>query len=314
MLEDKEMRAIYCDSLIELSKENENIVVIDADLATACGTLKYKKEYPTRHINVGIAEANMAGVAAGLATCGKVPFINSFGPFASRRCYDQVTVSIAYAKLKVCIVGFDPGVTAEANGGTHTPLEDMSLMRVLPNMICVEPTDGVMLKALIPQIIESPDPVYIRLLRKKADSIYANRPEIDIKLGKANVLTEGNDITLIASGIMVNQALEAAKVLAEQGISAEVIDLHTWQPLDSETVLKSVAKTKAVVTCENHSVTNGLGSAIAELLCENAPAPLYRVGVRGRFSEVGKRPYLEKLLGLTIEDIVTASKNVLERK
>lgn len=314
MLENIEMRAVYCEEMMKYAEQNKDIVLIDADLATACGTLPFARKFPNQHINVGIAEANMVGVAAGLATCGKIPFAHSFGPFATRRCFDQITVSVAYAKLKVVIIGVDPGITAEANGGTHTPLEDMALMRTLPNVLCIEPTDSVHFKAILPQIIDYPDPVYVRLLRKKADSIYADRKDVDFTLGKAIVLEEGKDITLFCSGILVQKTLDAAAELAKEGISAEVINVHTWHPLDNETILKSIAKTGAAVTVENHSVVGGLGGAISELLAENNPAPLWRVGVRGRFGEVGKLDYLAETMGLTTNDIIKSAKEVLKRK
>ncbi len=314
MLENIEMRAVYCEEMMKYAAANKDIVLLDADLATASGTLPFIKALPDQHVNVGIAEANMVGVAAGLATCGKIPFAHTFAPFATRRCFDQFTVSVAYAKIKVVIVGSDPGITAEANGGTHMPLEDMSLVRTLPNVLCVEPTDSTHFKAILPQIIEYPHPVYIRLLRKHAHEVFANRKDADFTLGKANLLEEGKDITLFCSGIMVQRALDAAQELAKEGISAEVINVHTWNPLDTETILKSVAKTKAVVTCENHGVVGGLGGAIAELLAENNPVPLWRIGVRGRFGEVGNLDYLSKIMGLTVEDIVKAAKDVIARK
>lgn len=312
MQDTKELRDIYCDSLIEMAETNKNIVVVEADLMNCIKTGRFKQAYPDRFINVGIAEANMIGVSAGLSTCGKIPFCSSFAPFATRRCYDQIFISVAYSKQNVKIVGTDPGITAELNGGTHMPFEDMGIMRNIPNMVCIEPTDSAMLKSLMPQIANYKGAVYLRIMRKKCDKIYEEGAEFD--MFKAFTLRQGTDLTIIASGIMVSRALEAADKLKEEGINAEVINAYTWKPLDSETIVKSAQKTKAVVVAENHSIHNGLFAAVSETLALNCPTPIESVSVKDLFGEVGKNPYLSEKFALRANDIYDSAKKVLTRK
>ena len=308
----KEMRQALADALVKVAETDNRIVVLEADLMSCHATKAFKTAYPDRFINVGIAEQNLIGVSAGLATMGKIPFAYSFGPFATRRCYDQIFISVAYAKQPVKIVGTDPGVTAEANGGTHMPFEDMSLMRAIPHMVCFEPTDATMIETALPAIINHNGPVYIRMPRKKQEKVY---DEIkDFSLGKAIELRDGKDVTIIASGIMVAKALEAADILKEEGVSARVVNMHTWKPIDEETIVKAVKETGAIVTCENHSTNGGLGSAVAEVVVEKCPAPMEMVGVRNSFGEVGKLPYLCERFGLTAKDIVEATKRAISRK
>jgi transketolase len=308
----KEMRQALADALVKVAETDNRIVVLEADLMSCHATKAFKTAYPDRFINVGIAEQNLIGVSAGLATMGKIPFAYSFGPFATRRCYDQIFISVAYAKQPVKIVGTDPGVTAEANGGTHMPFEDMSLMRAIPHMVCFEPTDATMIETALPAIINHNGPVYIRMPRKKQEKVY---DEIkDFTLGKAIELRDGKDVTIIASGIMVAKALEAADILKEEGVSARVVNMHTWKPIDEEAIVKAVKETGAIVTCENHSTNGGLGSAVAEVVVEKCPAPMEMVGVRNSFGEVGKLPYLCERFGLTAKDIVEATKRAISRK
>ena len=312
MTDMKEMRQALADALTKIAETDERIVVLEADLMSCHATKGFKTAYPDRFINVGIAEQNLIGVSAGLATMGKIPFAYSFGPFATRRCYDQIFISVAYAKQPVKIVGTDPGVTAEANGGTHMPFEDMSLMRAIPKMVCFEPTDATMIETALPQIINHNGPVYIRMPRKKHGKVY---DEIkDFTLGKAIELRDGKDATIIASGIMVSRAIEAADILKEEGISIRVLNIHTWKPIDEEAIIKAVKETGALVTCENHSTNGGLGSAVAEVVVEKCPAPIEMIGVRDSFGEVGKLPYLSERFGLTTKDIVGGVKRVLARK
>ena len=266
MTDDRELRQALANALTKIADTDNRIVVLEADLMSCHATKVFKEAHPDRFVNVGIAEANMIGVAAGMATMGKIPFAYSFGPFATRRCYDQIFISVAYAKQPVKIVGTDPGVTAEANGGTHMPFEDMALMRAIPKMVCFEPTDAAMLEAAVPQIIEHNGPVYIRLFRKKAEHVYDSVP--DFKLGKATLVRDGNDVTLVASGIMVSRAIEAADALKEEGINARVLNMHTWKPIDEEAIIDAVKSTGALVTCENHALNGGLGSAVAEVVVE----------------------------------------------
>ena len=247
-----------------------------------------------------------------MAAFGKIPFAFSFAPFATRRCYDQIFISVAYSKLPVKIVGSDPGVMAEANGGTHMPFEDMSIMRAIPHMVCFEPTDATMLEKALPEIIDYPGAVYIRMFRKKAEKIYDD--SLEFKLGKAVTLKDGGDVTLIASGIMVARALKAADELKEAGIDARVLNIHTWKPIDEDAIVSAAKDTGAIVTCENHTTAGGLGSAVAEVAAEKCPVPMEFVGVKNSFGEVGKEAYLSEKFGLTVSDIVAAAKRAVARK
>ena len=312
MTDNKEMRQALADALVKVAETDNRIVVLEADLMSCHATKVFKTAYPDRFINVGIAEQNLIGVSAGLATMGKIPFAYSFGPFATRRCYDQIFISVAYAKQPVKIVGTDPGVTAEANGGTHMPFEDMSLMRAIPKMVCFEPADATMIERALPAIIEHNGPVYIRMPRKKQEKVY---DEIkDFALGKAIKVRDGKDATIIASGIMVARAIEAADILKEEGINVAVLDMHTWKPIDEDAIIDAVKSTGVLVTCENHSTNGGLGSAVAEVVVEKCPAPIEMVGVRNSFGEVGKLPYLSERFGLTTNDIINATRRALARK
>ena len=312
MTDEKEVRQVMAAGLVEAARKDDRIVVLDADLMSCHSTKCFLEAFPERFINVGIAEANLIGVAAGMAAFGKIPFAFSFAPFATRRCYDQIFISVAYSKLPVKIVGSDPGVMAEANGGTHMPFEDMSIMRAIPKMVCFEPTDATMLAKALPRIIDYPGAVYIRMFRKKAEKIYDD--SLDFELGKAVTLKEGKDVTLVASGIMVGRALKAAEELVTEGITARVVNVHTWKPIDEDAIVESVKATGAVVTCENHSTYGGLGSAVAEVVVEKCPAPMEFIGVKNSFGEVGKEAYLSEKFGLTVADIVAAAKKAIARK
>lgn len=312
MTDEKEMRQVLANTLAELANDDNRIVVLEADLMGCHATKAFKEAHPDRFVNVGIAEANLIGVAAGMSAMGKIPFAYSFAPFATRRCYDQIFISVAYAKRNVKIVGSDPGVCAEANGGTHMPLEDMAIMRAIPKMVCFEPTDAAMLARAIPQIIDYPGAVYIRLFRKKAEHVFDDVP--DFQLGKATKVRDGKDVTLIASGIMVSRAIAAADELAKEGISAAVLNMHTWKPIDEDAIAEAVKNTGAIVTCENHATNGGLGSAVAEVVVEKCPAPVELVGVKNSFGEVGKNAYLSEKFHLTAADIIAAAKKAIARK
>lgn len=311
-LEERWLRDTYVDLLLEHAQKDDRIVALDADLMAASSVKRFSQQMPGRAIDVGVAEANMIGVAAGLAAMGKIPFTHSFTAFASRRVCDQVTLSVAYAGLNVKMVGSDPGITAELNGGTHMSMEDVSIMRNIPGMTVYEPVDSAQLRAAFPQILAHDGPVYIRLLRRPAVRI--DSEDDQFTLGKASLLREGGDVTILATGIMVAEALLAAEELAGQGIGAEVLNVHTVKPFDEEAVLRSAMKTGAVVTAENASVIGGLGSAAVECLGENCPVPLRRVGVRDCFGEVGMIDYLKEKFGLTAKEIVRAAREVTERK
>jgi transketolase len=310
--EQEEMRGIYCRVLMELAEKNENIVALDSDLMGSSGTKPFKDKYPDRFINCGIAEANMVGVAAGLSAMGFVPFAHSFATFATRRCCDQIFMSAAYAKLNVRIIGTDPGVCAGFNGGTHMPFEDMAVLRGIPEMTLIEPTDSVMLQSLLPQLAEKYGVFYIRLFRKKAIGIY--EPGQEFQIGKGVLLRDGNDVTLFASGIMVAEALAAADILAESSISARVVNLFTWKPIDGELIEKCAKETGCAVTCENHNVVGGLGSAVAEVLAKTRPIPVEMVGVQDMFGEVGPEDYLRGRFCLKAADIAAAGLRAVGRK
>lgn len=312
-LHNKEMRQVYVDNLIKYSKLDRRIVVLEADLMNCIGTGKFKEAFPRRFINCGIAESNMIGVAAGLASCGKLPFCSSFTPFATRRCYDQIAVSVGYTKQNVKIVGTDPGIMAQVNGGTHMSFEDVALMTQVPDMIVVEPCDCVCLDKLFPQILKCDKPMYIRLQRKKTPPIYDDNAKID--LFKANTVVDGDSLTIIACGIMVHRAIAASMALKNQGINARVIALHTYKPLDSETILNACRETGAVVVCENHHLIGGLGSEVASLLMQNdVLIPMTRVGIGDRYGEVGKEAYLVEVMHLTEQDIVEKAQQAYKRK
>ena len=312
MTDEREVRQTMAAGLVSAAAKDDRIVVLDADLMSCHSTKCFLEAYPERFINVGIAEANLIGVAAGMAAFGKIPFAFSFAPFATRRCYDQIFISVAYSKLPVKIVGSDPGVMAEANGGTHMPFEDMSIMRAIPHMVCFEPTDATMLEKALPEIIDYPGAVYIRMFRKKAEKIYND--SLEFKLGKAVTLKDGGDVTLVASGIMVARALKAADELKEAGINARVLNIHTWKPIDEDAIVSAAKDTGAIVTCENHTTAGGLGSAVAEVAAEKCPVPMEFVGVKNSFGEVGKEAYLSEKFGLTVSDIVAAAKRAVARK
>ena len=311
-LEQKEMREVYTELLLEAAKKDSRIVTVDADLMKAMKAIPFRDQLPERSIDAGVAEANMIGVAAGLSAFGKIPFTHSFTPFATRRCFDQITISVAYAGLNVKMLGSDPGVSAELNGGTHMSFEDVGLMRNIPGMVVFEPVDNTQLIKAFPEIINYDGPVYIRLYRKKPEKIFDD--SYKFTWNKADTLKEGKDAVIIASGIMVKEALDAAALLQEKGIEAGVINIHTIKPIDKEAVIKAAEMAGAVVTAENHNIINGLGSAVAEILSENCPVPLRRVGVRDHFGEVGKMEFLMEKYRMTAKDISEAVKEAIACK
>ncbi len=274
--------------------------------------IPFKEAFPDRAFDVGVQEANMIGVAAGLSATGKIPFAHSFASFATRRCFDQIFLSCGYAKLNVRITGSDPGVTAAFNGGTHMPFEDMGILRNIPDITILEPVDTVMLKNLLEQLVEPYGVFYIRLLRRNPIRIYEEGSTFEI--GKGVQLKDGKDVTIFATGIMVAEALKAAESLAQEGISARVVNIFTLKPIDKEMIIKCAEETGAIVTAENHSIINGLGSAVAEVLVESVPVPMERIGVRDLFGEVGSVDYLIERFEMTSSDIVAKVKKVLERK
>ena len=312
MFENKEMRQVLYTFLNEEMAKNDKIVVLDADLGKANGTYNLRNTYPDRAIDVGVAEQNMASIAAGMASYGYIPFISSFTPFATRRICDQITISICYANQNVKIIGTDPGISAEYNGGTHMSLEDIGVLRSIPNLVIYEPVDATQLYKSLPKILEYKGPVYIRLFRKVAEPVFDDSYEFD--LFKADVVRKGYDATIVATGIMVQEALKASAILEKEGINVEIINVHTIKPLDEETILNSLRKTKACVVCENHNLIGGLYSAVSEMLCEKLPMKVEKIGVKDRFGEVAKMPYLKEVMGMTTEDIVSAVKRSISNK
>jgi transketolase len=309
----EEMRAVYTEILCQLGESDPRIVLLEADLMRASGTQAFQKKFPERTFNVGVAEANMVGIAAGLSATGKIPFANTFACFASRRTFDQFFISANYARLNVKLVGTDPGVTAALNGGTHMAFEDLGLMRTIPGLVVFEPSDPISLRALVKGCAEYVGCTYMRLQRRDAKVLYD--PSESFELGKGNVLKTGTDVAILATGaVMVNEALKAAKILADEGIDAAVVDMHTIKPIDQALVIEMAETCGAIVTCENHQITNGLGSAVAEVLAESTPTPMLRVGVKDMFGEVGSEDYLKERFGLTAEVICDHARKVIERK
>lgn len=295
-------RDSYGNALVELGKGHENLVVLDADLAGATKTSIFKKAFPERHIDCGIAEANMTGIAAGLATCGKVPFMSSFAMFAAGRAFEQVRNSIGYPHLNVKIGASHAGISVGEDGATHQCNEDIALMRTIPEMVVINPCDDVEARAAVKAAYEYVGPVYLRFGRL-AIPVINDESTYKFQIGKGIVLKEGKDITLVATGLCVYETLEAAKKLAQDGIDAEVINIHTIKPLDEELILSSAKKTGKVVTVEEHSVIGGLGSAVCDCLSENAPTKVMKIGIYDTFGESGPAKALLEKYGLTADHI-----------
>lgn len=305
----KELRATVVDALKETMAIDEKIVALDADLGGASKWTDLAKDVPDRFINVGIAEANMVGVAAGLSLTGYTPFIHTFGPFATRRVLDQIYLSGAYADNTINIYGSDPGFAAGHNGGTHTTWEDIALLRSIPKVVICDAADEVQMDWIIKEFAKLKGVHYVRGNRKGVKNVYA--PGSTFSIGKGNLLREGQDYLIVAAGQLVSEALEVAEMLEEKGISTDVIDMFTIKPLDKELLLERFGGKKAVITIENHSITGGLGSAVAEVLAENGLAiPLKRIGVDERFGQVGTPSFLQEEFGLTSEKILEQVKDL----
>ena len=302
----------YVSAMLELMEQDSSIVHIDCDLMGCINTGKLQKAFPNQTFNAGIAEQNAMGVAAGMAATGLKVFIHSFGCFAARRAFDQAFLSAGYSRLPVHVIGSDPGVCAAFNGATHMPFEDCALYMTVPNAIVIDSCDYAQTYALTKQLAKQPEISYMRLIRKGFTTVYADGS--DFEIGKGVTLRDGTDVTIIASGILVDEALKAEEALAAKGISARVIDMHTWKPLDEELVIKAARETGAIVTAENHQVSCGLGSAVANVLVENCLVPQERVGIQNRFGQVGPQDFLMKEYNLTAEDIVAAAEKAIARK
>lgn len=308
----KATRESYGEALKELAEKYENLVVLDADLAAATKTGIFKKAYPDKFFDCGIAEANMMGVAAGLAAAGKIPFASSFAMFAAGRAYEIVRNSIGYPHLNVKIGATHAGISVGEDGATHQCNEDIALMRTIPGMTIISPADDIEAKQAVEAAILHEGPVYLRFGRLAAPVF--NDSSYKFELGKAVTLKEGKDVTIIATGLMVSEALEAAKALEAENISAEVINIHTIKPLDSEAVCKSASKTGVVVTVEEHSIIGGLGSAVCDTLAENCPVPVVKVGVNDEYGYSGPAAELLKKFGLCSENIIAKTKYALTLK
>ena len=298
----KATRESFGEAVTELAAEYPDVVVLDADLAAATKTGIFKKKYPERFFDCGIAECNMIGVAAGLATCGKIPFAASFAMFSAGRAFEQVRNSVGYPKLNVKVVGSHAGISVGEDGATHQCCEDIALMRTIPGMVILNPSDHYEMKAAVRAAIEHKGPCYIRLGRLAVESIN-NNDDYHFELGKGILLREGTDITIVATGLMVSEAVKAAKALEAEGISAEVINIHTIKPLDEEIILNSAKKTGCVVTVEEHNIIGGLGEAVAAVLSEKCPTPVTRIGVNDVFGHSGPAVDLLKEFGLSAEHI-----------
>lgn len=306
-------REAYGKALVELGSVNENVVVLDADLSKSTKTADFSKKFSERFINMGIAEANMMCVAAGMSTCGKIPYVSTFAMFAAGRAFEQVRNSICYPRLNVKICATHAGLTVGEDGASHQSIEDLALMRSIPNMTVISPSDAVETQAAIKAIAEYNGPCYIRLGRAGVNVINDNAG-YKFEIGKGVELKKGTDVTIVATGIMVDEAIAAEEILRAEGISANVINIHTLKPLDTALLLKAAKETKAIVTAEEHSVIGGLGSAVAEAITEECPVPVIKVGVKDTFGESGQPAELLKAYGLTADEIVKAAKKAISMK
>lgn len=314
MGEKKATRAVYGEMLVELAEKYPELVVLDADLSSATMTKSFAKAYPDRFLDMGIAEANMIGVAAGLSTCGKKPFANSFAMFTAGRAYEQVRNSVAYPHLNVKCVGSHGGLSVGEDGATHQCLEDLALMSAIPGMMVVNPCDGNEMRQAVMALIEYNGPAYLRLGRMAVETVTDSIDGYKFELGKAAMLRDGKDVTIAATGLMVQRALAAAELLAGEGVSARVLDFHTIKPLDGEALLAAAKETGCIVTTEEHSIMGGLGSAVAGFIGEHCPVPVVRHGVNDEFGRSGKAEQVLEAYGLTPAGIATKVKKALEMK
>lgn len=307
----KSTRQAYGEALVELGQQNKNIVVLDADLSKSTKTDLFKKAFPDRHINVGIAEADLIGTAAGFATCGKIPFASSFAMFAAGRAFEQIRNTVAYPKLNVKIAPSHAGVSVGEDGGSHQSVEDMAIMRSIPGMVVLCPCDAVETKKMIFAAAEYEGPVYIRMGRLDVETVLEDNYEFQI--GLANTLREGTDVSIVSCGLMTQEALKAADILAEEGISVRVINSGSVKPLDGETILKAAQETKFIVTAEEHSVIAGLGAAVSEFLSETHPTLIKKVGIYDAFGQSGKGQELLEKYELTADKLVAVIRENLKK-
>jgi len=306
-------RDAYGKTLVELGRINKDIVVLDADLSGSTKTILFQKEFPERFFNMGIAEQNLIGTAVGFAAAGKIPFASTFAMFATGRAFEIIRNSVCYPKMNVKICATHAGITVGEDGASHQALEDIACMRAIPNMTVIHPADAVSTREAVLQAARYEGPVYIRLGRAKVPVIY-EPSSLQFEIGKGIEIKEGKDATVIATGVMVAEALKARELLKEEGIEIKVIDMHTIKPIDEKLILKAARQTGAVVTAEEHNIIGGLGSAVAEVLAEHCPTPMKRVGVKDTFGESGSVEELMKKYGLTAQNIVQAVKEVVKMK
>jgi transketolase len=304
-------RDAYGEVLAELGAENSQIVVLDADLSGSTKTAVFGKKFPERFFNMGIAEANMVGTAAGLAAAGKIPFLSTFAVFASGRAWEQVRQSLAYPKANVKVVATHGGVTVGEDGGSHQSVEDIAIMRAIPNMTVIVPADGIETKSAIRAVAGYNGPVYVRLGRNKVPTVFPE--DYQFKIGKGCELCPGSDLTFVTTGLMTAAAVKASETLKGEGVSARVVHIGTIKPLDGDILVKAAQETGLIITAEEHSIVGGLGGAVAELLSEKCPTTVHRVGVKDRFGTSGKAEELLKYFGLTAEDLVVAAREALQR-
>lgn len=305
-------RDAYGKALVKLGEINENVVVLDADLSKSTKTYDFSKTFPNRFFNMGIAEQNLVGSACGLATCGKIPFVSSFAMFAAGRAFEVIRNSVCYPKLNVKVCATHAGLTVGEDGATHQSVEDVSIMRSIPNMTVLVPADGIETEQMIFEVVKYNGPVYVRLGRSAVPNVVSDSYKFEI--GKGNMLVDGDDVTIIACGIMVNEALKASKELEAAGISVRVVNMSTIKPIDRSLIVESAKKTKAIVTAEEHSVIGGLGSAVTEVVTEECPVIVEKVGVQDVFGESGTPDELLKKYNLTSDDIIVACKKAINKK
>ena len=303
----KSTRQAYGEALVELGKINKDVVVLDADLTKSTKTNLFQEKFPERHFNVGIAEADLIGTAAGLATCGKIAFASTFAMFAAGRGFEQIRNTVAYPKLNVKIAPTHAGISVGEDGGSHQSVEDIALMRAIPGMVVLSPADAVETKKMVFAAVEYNGPVYIRMGRLDVETIF-DEATYDFQIGIANTVREGNDVTIAATGLMTAEALKAADILAQEGISVRVINVGTIKPLDGETILKAAQETKFIITAEEHSVIGGLGSAVSEFLSEVHPTKVKKLGLYDKFGQSGKANELLEKYELTAAKLVAMAK------
>lgn len=305
-------RDAYGKALVNIGKVNDNVVVLDADLSKSTKTYDFSKNFPDRFFNMGIAEQNLIGAACGLASCGKIPFVSSFAMFASGRAFEIIRNSVCYPKLNVKICATHAGITVGEDGATHQSVEDISIMRSIPNMTVLVPADGVETEKMIEEITKFNGPTYVRLGRSAVPNVFNDNYKFEI--GKGTILKEGTDVTIIACGIMVNEAIKASEILSQEGISAKVVNMSTIKPIDKELIINCAKQTKAIVTAEEHSIIGGLGSSVSEVTSSECPVIVEKVGIKDTFGESGTPNELMKKYGITSDDIVDACKKAISKK